>query len=365
MCYNSRSMFDPTFHITPTVTKHLMEIEAARQAVIELPIDVEMLGSLRQTAKLLTTHHSTQIEGNRLTQAQVAEALSGARFPGRERDEAEVRNYYTALEEVERLAQEKGPITETDIQRIHGVTFEGRSTPTPYRDGQNVIRDGTSGAIVYMPPEAADVPALMAELVAWINKSISDDALPAPLIAALAHYQFATVHPYYDGNGRTARLLTTLILHKCGYGLKGIYSLEEYYARNLKAYYDALAVGDSHNYYMGRKDADVTGFLAYFCRGMAEAFTAVRGQAARAASRGAQDLSPMLRQLDPRRRQVLALFRSQGTATTAEIAQHLGLSPRTVSALCRRWVRDGFLAMHDPSRKNRAYRLSPTFEEQV
>ena len=355
-------MFTPNYQITPILTKHLMEIEAVRQAVIELPIDVEMLRSLRQTAKLATTHHSTRIEGNRLTQAQVAEALAGARFPGRERDEAEVRNYYSALENVERLAQREKPITEADIQRIHGITFAGKSSPTPYRDGQNVIRDAASGQIVYMPPESADVQALMAELISWLSKSIQEDALPVPLIAALAHYQFATIHPYYDGNGRTARLLTTLILHKRGYGLKGIYSLEEYYARNLGSYYDALSVGDLHNYYMGRKDADVTGFLEYFCRGMAEAFTAVRVQAAQAADRDARDLAPMLRQLDPRKRQTLTLFRSQGTATTAEVAQHLGLSPRTVSALCRKWVQDGFLVVHDPSRKNRAYRLSPTYE---
>lgn len=64
--------------------------------------------------------------------------------------------------------------------------------------------------------------------------------------------QFATIHPYFDGNGRTARLLTTLLLHRAGYGLKGIYSLEKYYTRDLEAYHAALTVGPSHNYYMGR-----------------------------------------------------------------------------------------------------------------
>jgi Fic family protein len=358
-------MFKPSFQITPAISKALMQIEAVRQAVIELPFDAQMLRSLRATAKLLTTHHSTRIEGNRLTQAQVAEALLGARFPGRERDEAEVRNYYKAIEQAERLAAQVGAMTEADIQRMHGIAFNGRSSETPYRDSQNAILDSTSGDVVYMPPEAADVPGLMSDLVTWINASLAADELPVPLIAGLAHYQYATIHPYYDGNGRTARLLTTLILHKYGYGLKGIYSLEEYYARNLGAYYDALAVGESHNYYMGRVAADVTGFIEYFCHGMAEAFTAVRAQALRAAVRGATDQSPLLRQLDPRQRQVFALFQTQGTATTAQIASHLGLSPRTVSALCRSWVSQGFLALHDSSRKNRAYRLDQAFEDQV
>ena len=111
-----------------------------------------------------------------------------------------------------------------------------------------------------MPPEAKTVPGLMADLVAWINRQLHEGELPVPLIAALAHYQFATIHPYYDGNGRTARLLANLILHQAGYGLKGIYSLDEYYARQLTGYYEALTVGPPDNYHLGRAEADVTVF---------------------------------------------------------------------------------------------------------
>jgi Fic family protein len=355
-------VFRPIYRITPRISKDLMEIEAVRQAVIELPFDVEMLRSLRETARLLTTHYSTQIEGNRLTQAEVAEAVAGSRAPGRERDEEEVRNYYQALEHVEQLAESNRTLSEASVQQIHGLAFHGKSVPTPYRDGQNVIRDSGTGGLVYMPPEAPDVGPLMADLIAWINASLESQELPAPIVAGLAHYQFATIHPYYDGNGRTARLLTTLVLHQSGFGLKGIYSLEEHYARDLGAYYDALAVGDSHNYYMGRAGADVTRFLEYFCRGMALAFQAIAAQAKSAAARGASEQSPLLRKLDPRQRRVLVLFKQQGTATTVEIAAALGLSPRTAVAHCRAWVKSGFLEFHDPSRKNRSYRLTPEFE---
>lgn len=206
------------------------------------------------------------------------------------------------------------------------------------------------------------MPALMAGLVAWIAREREHGELPAPLIATLAHYQFATIHPHYDGSGRTARLLTTLILHQTSYGLKGIYSLEEYYAQNLEAYYQALAVGPTHSHYFGRAEADVTDFVAPFCRGMAASFAAVRAQAAQAARRGAHDRISLLRQLDPRRRWRLELFRRQGTATTGEIAAALGLSPRTVVALYREWVAAGFLSLHDPSWKNRSYQLGPDHE---
>src|SRR5215217_1180327 len=97
-------MFEPEFTIGPSIATDLMSIEGDRQAILELPITVEVLAGLRETARLAATHYSTQIEGNRLTQAQVVEALAGAHFPGRERDEAEVRNYYSALEHAESLS---------------------------------------------------------------------------------------------------------------------------------------------------------------------------------------------------------------------------------------------------------------------
>jgi len=355
-------MFAPVYSITPAITKALMSVEADRQAVADLPIDVTVLASLRETARLVSAHYSTQIEGNRLTQAQVRAVVAGARFPGKERDELEVRHHYRALEEMEKLAAGRKPLREMQLRRLHGLVMTGQSKPTPYRDGQNVIRNSRTRDIVYMPPEAKAVPGLMRDLVAWINRQLHEGELPVPLIAALAHYQFATIHPYYDGNGRTARLLANLILHQAGYGLKGIYSLDEYYAHNLTGYYEALTVGPSHNYHLGRAEADVTGFLAYFCEGMADAFSAVRAQAAMAAQRGAPDRAGQLRQLDPRERRLLVLFQRHATVTAAEIAKHLGLAHRTVVGLCRDWLKTGVLELKNPSRKNRSYRLGKALE---
>ena len=98
---------------------------------------------------------------------------------------------------------------------------------------------------------------------------------------------------------------------------------------------------------------------------MAGAFAAVRAQAAKAATRGGADRSHTLRQLDPRERKLLILFERQGSASTGEIAEHLALSPRTVAALCRDWVKDAFLELQDPSRKNRSYRLAPAYESLI
>lgn len=356
-------MFTPRFTLTGAITKALMEIEACRQAITSLPLTVRMLDSLRRTARLLSTHFSTQIEGNKLSRAQVKEVLAGGgRFPGRERDEAEVRNYYEALNFAVAEAGKKQALTERTVRTIHGLVLAGKKKPTPYRQGQNVIRDGRSGAIVYMPPEAKDVPRLMKELIAWIASESRRDELPVPVVAALAHYQFATIHPYFDGNGRTARLLTTLLLHRGGYGLNGIYSLEEYYAKNLQGYYDALAVGKSHNYYLGRAKGDITPFLRYFCAGMAESFAAVRSHAEEARRVEEVNETVTLRELTAQQRKALSLFLRAKTVTAREVADFFGIGARAAADLCVRWVKAGFLRLTDPSKKARRYGLASKYE---
>ncbi|MBN1932688.1 MAG: Fic family protein [Desulfobacterales bacterium] len=358
--------FNPQFTITPATANALMRIEAVKQVFTSLPITPQMIAHLRETARLFSTHYSTMIEGNRLTQEQVAKVIeNGQYFPGRERDQAEVKGYYAALDEVERIAKRGGPITEIVIQKLHALVVGGGKTqlkPTPYRDGQNVIRDSRSQGIVYMPPEAKDVPGLMKQFVAWI---VRKDDLPIPVRAGLAHYQFATIHPYYDGNGRTARLLTTLILHLNGYGLKGLYALEEYYARNLTAYYKALTVGSSHNYYMGRAEADVTKWIVYFIEGMAEAFEKVRDQAQREQRWGGKDQTMLLRTLDAKQRKVLPLFQNTQEIGAKDVAILFGYAPRTASLLCHKWVDAGFFEITSKSKKTRRYKLAKDYEAMI
>ena len=163
-------MFRPLFHLTPKTVKALMAIEADRQIVAALPLSVPMLDSLRRTARLLSTHLSTQIEGNRLTAAQVQAVVEGeGNFPGRESDEAEVRHYFAALKYVEERGRKGGRLTEKDIRTIHGLVMTGNARPTQYRKAQNVIRDSRTGRIVYMPPESKDVPVLMRDLVRFLH----------------------------------------------------------------------------------------------------------------------------------------------------------------------------------------------------
>ncbi len=356
-------MFKPNYRITGKGAKALMGIEADRQVVATLPLTAPMLDSLRRTARLLSTHFSTQIEGNQLSLSQVQAVVEGkGNFPGRERDEAEVRHYFSALEYVEDRGSQPALLAEKEIQTIHGLVMTGKPKPTPYRDGQNAIRDSRTGGTVYMPPEAKDVRMLMKELVRWVNESVAEAELPVPVVVALAHCQFATIHPYFDGNGRTARLLTNLLLHRNGYGLNGVYSLEEYYAANLDRYYAGLAVGDSHNYYFGRVEGDVTPFVTYFCLGMADAFAKVRTRAEDASRLAAADQSPILRELTPQQRQALGLFLRMKEITRNDMAAFFKLPSRQAYLLCTRWLKARFLVIGNSSTKGRSYRLAQVYE---
>lgn len=342
-----------------------MRIEAARQAVEDLPITSWVLAGLRETARLVSTHYSTMIEGNRLTREEVSSLIERKQhFPGRGRDETEVLGYYAAIERLERFAAQGGDITDLQIRTLHAQVMGGGKAvkkASPYRGGQNVIRDIRSRRIVYMPPESSDVPRLMSELLDWLRSSESEE-VPCPIRAGIAHYQFATIYPNYDGNGRTARLLTTLVLHRGGYDLKGLYSLEEYYGRDLAAYYEALTVGPSHNYYQGRAEADITGWVEYFCAGVAESFESVRRRAQEAADLGTKDESAGLRELEPRQRRALELFRRSVVITSRDVQGLFGVSERAARNILSSWVRGGFVVVADPAKKTRKYRLAPEYE---
>lgn len=355
--------FNPVYTLNSHIAKHLMRIEAAKQKVSLLPVNPQVLASLRETAKLYTTHYSTMIEGNRLEPEQVKEVLTlKGHFPGRERDEQEVKGYYAALAQLEQYAAQNHPVTEKVVQTLHALVMSSGRTkvsPTPYREGQNVIKDGATGIIVYMPPESKDVPGLMRDLIAWIKES---DEVPCPIVAAVVHYQFATIHPYYDGNGRTARLLTTLILHLGGYDLKGLYALEEYYAKNLLAYYRAISVGPSHNYYFGRAESDITTWIDYFVEGVAVAFEKVVTQMLDSQKKGEKDHSDFMRTLDPKQRKALELFKSYDVITSHQIGALFGFQPRTNAALCKKWVEANFLTIVDGSNKARKYRLAKPYD---
>jgi Fic family protein len=361
------STWQPRWNYNDRIVQALTEIASASAAVDQHAWSPVVEEEIRFRARLRSTHFSTRIEGNRLTLAEAEEVVRGSRvqFAGRQRDVKEVDNYWHAMLQVEAWGREKTPLSEEIIRKLHAIVERGpRRKASEYRTLQNVVRDSASGGIVYLPPEAKDVPKLMADLGEWIRQAEKAE-LPAAVIAGLAHYQFVTIHPFMDGNGRTARLLATLILHRAGLGLRGFYSLEEYHARDITTYYDQLSTHPHHNYYEGREDVDLTPWVEYFTGAVARVFTIAADEAIRASRRRVPAEPEPIRELDARARHVLALFTRVDSITAADVSKILPVSDRTVRNHLAQWVEAGFLVVQNPSNRGRKYGLSEVYRQYV
>lgn len=350
------------FSLTPSIVRHLQTIERVRETVRMTILPPAAAERLRIQAQIRSTHYSTRIEGNRLTLKETEMVIQHReKFPGRERDVKEVERYYQALQQVEKWAEGKQKITEERIRKMHATLYSSRrSKATPYRDGQNVIRQ-SSGEIIYMPPEAKDVPKLMKELTTWVHSS--KEELPIPVVAGITHYQFETIHPFYDGNGRTGRMLTTWILYQGGYDLGKFYSLEEFYVEDLQGYYEALVTHPHHNYYFGRDQADITSWLDYFLKGMTVVFERVSKEIKQETTEQIDKNSlALLRPLDHRARRVLGLFIAQEFIRSTDVANLLGISTRQARDILTNWTAQGWLEIADPSRRGRKYKLNQAYK---
>lgn len=255
----------------------LTRIERARGFLEAAQLSEEWLATMRSRALLLEAHHTTHIEGTRLTIEQAEQLLAGK--PVAEADPDDVRellNYRDAFEFVSSYLYDGGPVTEGLIREIHRRLVEGvrggAAAPGKYRRVQNYIANSRTGEIIYTPPAPLDVPPLMAELAAWLD--IEHELHPV-LAASIAQFQLVHIHPFIDGNGRTSRLLSTLCLYRAGYDFKRLFSISEYYDRDRTAFYTALQG-------VREQGMDLTGWLDFFVDGLATQMVEVTERGRRA-----------------------------------------------------------------------------------
>ncbi|MBI3304059.1 MAG: Fic family protein [Deltaproteobacteria bacterium] len=256
--------FQPSFRITHRMTAWLTRVERARGFLEAARLSEDWLATMRSRAFVLEAHHTTHIEGTRLTLEQAERLLAGEAVAGTDPDDVrELLNYRDAFEFVSGYLNDGGPITEGLIREIHrrlvtGVRG-GSAAPGEYRRVQNYVVNAATGRTIYTPPPPYDVPPLMAELVAWLN-TVSD--MHPVLVSGVAQFQLVHIHPFVDGNGRTSRLLSTLCLYRAGYDFKRLFSISEYYDRDRTGFYTALQSVRNHG-------MELTGWLAYFVEGLA------------------------------------------------------------------------------------------------
>jgi Fic family protein len=255
--------FNPKFTITPKINKALVEIERVRGFLDAVKLKDDWFADMQKKALILESHHSTHIEGTALSLEQAKSLLEGKKVKGVNRDdEKELLNYKKAMDFLSKYLGKDEPVSEGIVRELHRILVKGvrgeNADPGNYRKIQNYVVNSRTSEVVYTPPAPLDVPHLMREFTEWINKV--EDISPI-LVAGIAQFQLVHIHPFIDGNGRTARLLSTLILYKTGYDFKRLFTISEYYDKDRPAYYQAIQSVRKNNMHM-------TAWLEYFVDGL-------------------------------------------------------------------------------------------------
>ena len=242
--------------LTNEILKYITEIDKNRYNVSSIKLSMSVANKLRKNSKKKSSYASNKIEGNPLSEKQVDEVIENNERKHFLKPEQEVRNYFLALNYLEEKAGKKEKFSKKlilDVQKLveKGASKEKIGLRGPMSPGVLfAVYDSKSGNPDYIPPEYCDIPELLDELVEYVNTT-DDHPL---IVAAVVHYQLVTIHPFEDGNGRTARLLSGYVMDINGYGFNGIGSLEEYFAYDIDEYYDSIQMGLPALYYSGREN---------------------------------------------------------------------------------------------------------------
>ena len=160
---------------------------------------------LRRKSRIRSIHSSLAIENNQLSLFQVEDVINGKMVIGEQKDIQEVKNAYEAYEQIDKV----NPYSVDDLKKIHGIlTFLIEKDAGKFRNHGEAVYDGNIQ--IFMAPPHKMVPTLMDNLFNWM---IENKDKVNPLILSLVfHYEFVFIHPFHDGNGRTARIWQTAIL---------------------------------------------------------------------------------------------------------------------------------------------------------
>jgi Fic family protein len=327
-------------------TRALGELNAFSLIVPDIDLFIEM-----HVVKEAQT--SSKIEG---TQTGIDEALMPEEQirPEKRDDWREVRNYIdavnTAVAELNSLPLSNRLLKQTHAILMRGVRGEHKQ-PGEFRTSQNWIGGSSLADATFIPPHHDSVPELMSDLEKfWHNEHI---VVPHLIRAAISHYQFETVHPFLDGNGRIGRLLIPLYLISHGVLSKPSLYLSDFFERNRASYYDALM--------QVRISNDLIHWVRFFLNGIAQ--TAAKGrdtfqQILALRNRVEQQLL-QLGKRTPNARQALNVLYRKPVVTAADLERALGLSHPTVNALLRDFMRLGVLRELTGATRNRLYVFEP------
>ncbi len=289
--------FEPRWTFTPRMQRQLIAIERTRGFLEAIQLRPDWMGELHESARIKDAFSSIQIEGGSLTLStafDLARQRQGKALRGLKDDEREFLNYLDAFDAIDNLHEAKDyRLAVGDILQLHNILLDG-VRGGDYFKGQLrcedvVVGDRVDGETVvhHHPPVWSEVKFHLEGLLEWMNSCCvhpkyqeiaagAADPWVHPVIAAgIAQHRLVWIHPFRDGNGRTARMFTTLALYLRGYNFKYLFDLSSYYNDNRDEYYAALRSAD--------QSGDYTCWLEYFMGGFSMQMFVIRKQAREAA----------------------------------------------------------------------------------
>lgn len=334
---------DPTINaLLESANRALGELNAFSLIVPDIDLFIEM-----HVVKEAQT--SSRIEG---TQTGMDEALmtEDQIQPEKRDDWREVRNYVDAVNgaiaELQTLPLSNRLLRKTHEILMRGVRGENKQ-PGEFRISQNWIGGSSLMDAVFIPPHPDGVPALMSDLEKfWHDESIT---VPHLIRLAISHYQFETIHPFLDGNGRIGRLLVPLYLVSNGLLAKPSLYLSDFFERNRASYYDALM--------RVRVSNDMIHWVRFFLQGVAETATKGRNvfKEILALRTDAEHKLLSLGKRAPNAKQALNLLYRRPMLSATDLEHGLGVSHPTANALLRDFIRLGILREITGAARHRLY----------
>lgn len=337
-------MYSPTFSITAKILSDISEIAEIKTIVERSKILPEREAVLRRRAVVRIAHTSTSIEGNLLAEYQVEKVLAGEKVMAEENFVKEVKNYERALTLVDELAKKK-ETGERDILNLHRLVIKGLAGPgktgrwrpaeiyvvTPKKDHDE---------LQYTGPKAEEVSGLVKELLKWVGMK-TEEGLHPIIVAAILHFQFVSIHPFTDGNGRVGRLLTQAYLYQRGWDFRKLITLENYYAKDRKGYIGTLRDVGGETFSTVMK-ADVTRWIEYFTNGFLAEARKVKDMILPITVTAKDD---EVVRLDRDEIKMLDFLATMGQMKSEDVVDLLGIPKRTAQLKLKNLVAKGVMEM--------------------
>lgn len=332
-------MFQPNYVITPLILSRIAEIAEIKAAVERSRVLPLNEAQLRRQAILRMAYTSTSIEGNKLAEFEVGKIYEGKSVKAPQKDILEVENYYKALKFLDELSKSKHNLKIDEILKMHKAIIEGlveKQKTGQFRPSHiYLLHDLGDGReqLLFKGPPAKQVRKLLEELLNWLEKSKKESVHPI-IRAGIFHLQFVTIHPFTDGNGRVARILTQLLLYRDNWDFRKILVLEDYYNHDRMSYINAEHQVQGKEY---NPDADYTSWLEYFTTGfLVEARKALE----QVQSIGFGKVSKKSEQvfLDKGELQIMDFLSTTGRITSDDVTDILKLAKRSAQLKLKKLV---------------------------